>query len=419
MALLLCLFSIAQAQTGCIPHFDDFVGAQDARTGPAGDGGRSGRRGGDAEQDGKPPTDVDIVMLDEHTSASEPLAFLTYNASLAHNFVPYAAERREAVIQALAALDGPRFACLQGVWDAADREALQAGLAQTLPHQFYVDTTDREGRTEPACAAEEFMPLLDCVNTFCGEAVDFVDCVIDNCAPQFAALQESCATCVAANIAESIQEITNSCLAGAAVLGHEGRNGLLLLGSAALAATDYLLLDSHLLRRLVLHARVEEEEEALHLFCTHLTASTSELEYAGEFETWEAEQAAQIEQLTQFVLENAAGAHAVLMGDMGCGPAVSPGIVGELETNFDKFTDAGFAAPYVVQEAPLCTWCASNTLVETPDSRILDHILVLNLPDEAALVPSRMLDGLATIKVGEEEVESNLSDHFGVQLQRP
>ncbi len=339
---------------------------------------------------------------------------------MAHNYVPYTPERIAPVVEAVAALDAD-FVCLQEVWEPADVEAIQQGTAEAFPHQLYVDTTDLTSG-DPACTPEETDPLLACVLEFCDGNPDLAGCVMENCVAEFTSVSKPCSTCLVANIAKPIEEIITSCLEGSAALVYEGRNGVLLLSRQPLAETDHLVLDSFIIRRVLLHAKVEAETGPIHLFCTHLSTSISEIDYAGEFDDWKSEQAHQIDQAAEHIATAAGEDPAILLGDMNCGPAIPPDINAEWEENYQLFVDAGFEAPFVAQESPPCTWCSDNVLTGGTKSRIIDHVLVKGLGEwQEELVAARILDQPITVTdpLTTEEVEIFLSDHYGVQVRLP
>jgi endonuclease/exonuclease/phosphatase family metal-dependent hydrolase len=347
-----------------------------------------------------------------------PYSFIDFNTGLAHNYIPYPEERRTEIILAMAESDA-RFVCLQEVWEPEDVAQITAGLSADYPYIHTADTTEQEGDSDPACTEEETSPLLECVLEFCSETEDLTQCVLDNCGDFFLAVTEGCQTCLAANIAKSIDDIITACLEGSASFVYEGRNGLLLASREEFVTTDFKKFDAFLFRRVVLHAEVATEAGPLHLYCTHLAANMSEVEYHGRYASYEAEQNVQIISLLNYVKKTAGEAPAVIMGDMNCGPAM-PGVDGNFEGHFAKFATAGFDAPYVMSEEPGCTWCESNTMVEKPGDHIIDHIFTGNFPDFAGTpVANRIYDAPVTLTTSEGEVESNLSDHFGIQVRYP
>lgn len=348
----------------------------------------------------------------------EPAAtttFVTYNAGLARNFVPFAPERIEHVIAAVAGLDAD-VVCLQEVWEDEDLAALLAATEEGFPNTRTFQTTEEEG-AEPACTAEETDPLLACVTEFCAETDDLTGCVLGNCGVEFSAVSQGCATCLAAHISETVDDIIAACLTGGSQLLFGGRNGLVLLSRLPLGDGGDLILDSFFTQRAVLWQEVITEDGPVHVFCTHLNAALEEVEYGGTFDSWEAEQAHQADQLIEW-LDGQAGdsPDRIILGDLNCGPAVPPEISGKFEETFTKFTDAGFTSPYLALPAPPCTWCVDNPLTESETSRVIDHVLLMGAPAGLEAEAVRILTETITVEGTEGSQDVPLSDHYGVSV---
>ena len=367
---------------------------------------------------GELPTGEVAEDLAAEVAPAVPYSLVTYNLGLAQNYVDYAEERVEHVVAAVAGLDA-ELVCLQEVWDADDIEAVIQGAKASFPH-FYVPETPEEGGTEPACSEEESGPLLGCVTEHCAEAENLADCALENCGTEFAAVSSPCSSCLVANIAKPLEEIFVNCAEGSAMYTYAGHSGLVLLSAAPLVAAEHKILDSCIVRRVAIYARIDKEGEPLHAFCTHLTAGL-DVEYPGEFGSYSEEQAHQIDQLLEYMGEKAVDGGAVLLGDMNTGPALPPDMEGNRVENFQKFVDAGLVSPYLNQDAPVCTWCVSNTLIGEDDKdNVIDHIFFLHLDDVAAtLQAERIFTELVEIQVEGEGKETNLSDHFGVWAHTP
>jgi len=345
-------------------------------------------------------------------------SFVTYNLGLAQNYVDYAEERVEHVVAAVAGLDA-EVICLQEVWDTDDIDAIIQGTKASYPHS-YVPETPEEGGSEPACSDEESGPLLGCVTEHCAEAENLADCALENCAVEFGAVSSGCSSCLVANISKPLEEIFVNCAEGSAMYTYGGHSGLVLLSSAPLVAAEHMVLDSSIVRRVAIHAEIDKDGEPLHAFCTHLTAGL-DVEYPGEFGSYTAEQAHQIDQVLGYMGEKAGDSGAVLLGDMNTGPAIPPDMEGNRVENFQKFVDAGLVSPYLNLDTPECTWCVSNTLIgEDSNDNVIDHVLFLNLDDAAAtLAAARIFTELVEIQAEGGALETNLSDHFGVWVHTP
>ena len=370
-------------------------------------GGGGGGGGGDA-----PAADTAAPETREPPVST---TFATYNMGLARNFVPFAEERLTPGIAAVAALDADVI-CLQEVWEDDDLAALLAGTAEAFPHSHTFETSEEAG-ADPACTEEETDPLLTCVNDLCAETDDLTGCVLGNCGAEFALVSQGCATCLAAHISEPIDDIVAACLTSGGQLLFGGRNGLVLLSRLPLGDGGHISLDSFFTQRAVLWQEVITDAGPVHVFCTHLNAALSEVEYGGTFDSWEAEQAHQAAQLRAW-MEDRTGetGDRVLLGDMNCGPALPPGITGEFPDTFATFTDAGFQAPYLALPGRPCTWCADNPLTDDTASHVIDHVLLLGAPATADATATRIMEDTIPVEGAEGPLDIPLSDHFGVAV---
>ncbi len=345
----------------------------------------------------------------------EGTTFVTYNLGLARNFVPFAAERFADVIAAVAALDAD-VVCLQEVWEDDDVAALLAATADAFPHARTFETSE-DPDAGASCTAEETDPLLACVEEFCSETDDLTGCVLGNCGAEFGGVSQPCATCLAAHISEPIDDIVAACLTGGGQLLFGGRNGLVILSRLPLGDGDHMALDSFFTQRAVLWQEVVTDAGNVHVFCTHLNAALEEVEYGGAFESWEAEQAHQADQVLTWI-EDRAGDNPdrVLLGDMNAGPAAPPEITGEFEETYAKFTDAGYSSPYLAQPSPPCTWCADNPLTGSETSRVIDHVLLHGAPAAGETEAQRILTETITVDGVDGPEDVPLSDHYGVAV---
>ena len=360
-------------------------------------------------------------VLPEVIEAAPPYSMVTFNAGLAYNYVTYAKERKAAVIGSVANLDAD-FVCMQEVWEAADVEDLKAGALAAFPYSHYADTTAEPGETDPACTTDETDPLLACYYEFCDGTDDLTGCIMDNCVAEFTAVTKPCSNCLVANIAKPIEGIVAACLAGSAAFTYDGLNGVLLLSRHPFESTDFKVLESFIVRRVVLHGRVVADSGPVNVFCTNLSTEISEIEYDGKSDDWDDEQGDQITEIVKYAEKQAGEEPSVIIGDMNCGPDVEPNIVGKNQENFQLYLDAGYTLPYLAQEQVDCSWCIDNPLTGSGVDRLIDHILVKNLGDyEAQFVVERILDELVTVPHSEtgDDVETPLSDHYGVHAWLP
>ncbi len=364
-----------------------------------------------------PPAKHDATLsADREVPEEEPRHLVTFNAGLAHNYVPYADERRDALPAALAALEADAL-CLQEVWEDADADALQAALRTVYPHALRIDQGSSGPGEGPPCTPEDLGPVAGCVQANCTGVEDLTGCVLKQCGKFFFGLPGNCRNCLAANVSKPLEEVVAGCTAkDAQTWAYDGRNGLLLLSKHPFETSVLLPLDSFFLRRAVLHAVIRIPGGPLHLFCTHLTTPLSEVEYAGKHGSWQAEQAAQVDALIALVKENAGDAPAVVMGDLNCGPANAEWEVeAEFPDHIRRFAAAGFRNPYT-EDHGHCTWCGIESLgAPKGHFKILDHLLFHNF-GETLLHPQKVLEQTLPVGPADAPVHVPLSDHYGVRV---
>ncbi|HPM78555.1 MAG TPA: endonuclease/exonuclease/phosphatase family protein [bacterium] len=362
-------------------------------------------------------TDDDTTDDDDDTTpTSTTMSFATYNTGLAYGFVPLAEERLPELYEAVPELDVDAL-CLQEVWYEDDRDGMVAALAETLPyiykHNSIEDFANQPPESEARCGNLD--NLISCAETNCdvNEVEGLLDCVIDNCLLPLIMTGFDCIECLASQIDQPFDDMVDYCTnPNPPPLSYTGSNGLILASNLELTDTEMLQLDFFLTVRVALHAKVQTETGPLHLYCTHLTAAISILPYNGDYPSYEAEQAAQIAALLNWVEETSEGEPAVLMGDFNNGPGVG-GDPDEFPANYAALTGAGMTDPYAVQHPDLCTYCSENPLNdEDTNDAIIDHLFFrgFGTPD---FVAERIFTEPITLTVDEEQVESRLSDHYG------
>ena len=368
---------------------------------------------------------------EENGDGDEPpeATFATYNAGLAGGFVDYATARTEPVAEAVANVQADAL-CMQEVWlDQTEQgewttrpiETVIETASDAFPHAYWKRTELPEEAEGAACTTSESEPLRVCVEENCADVADdqLSSCALNNCNEEFDAVSGGCQQCIAANLGGSIDEILLACRTGGGTLTSDGHNGLLMLSRHPLDETEITSFDSTVAQRSALHAVVDVPQFGpADLYCTHLAAQLEALEYPGEmFDSYEAEQAAQIEALLAWIEETAETDRVVLMGDMNTGPAVAD-LNAELPDNYQMFVDAGWRNPYLEQDSPACTFCGENTLIDGESNKAIDHVFVdFGEQTDALEVPAteRILDETQSIETSMGEVELNLSDHYGVR----
>ncbi|MSP92506.1 MAG: hypothetical protein EXR79_12020 [Myxococcales bacterium] len=343
---------------------------------------------------------------------------ITWNAGLADNFVPWTAQRRKPVLDAIKQADS-EVLCLQEVWLDDDVTRVVEAAKPKYPHAHFVKTVDSTVGGPPACNVTEVAPLKACAEKNCQGAGSLADCALTNCGAQYLATAAKCQDCLGANISlNNIGAIFQACAEGSGSLSFGGRNGVLLLSRSALAEKDVLKFDSFLLQRVVLYAKTKVGSGAAHVFCTHLQAGLGSVKYNGKAGGWKEEQAAEIDATIAFVKQKSAGQRALLLGDLNCGPELKgAGIDGEFPDNFMKFTTAGFRSRWLEQASPTCTWCDGNELAGKTTSRIIDHALLLGWSGGVGgSAGARAYDARVQIDLPSGPTQSYVSDHFGVRV---
>ena len=392
-----------------------------------------------------------------------------FNVALAGAFIPYEAERRQPIADAIAAHDADVI-CLQEVWTQADKELIRDTAVGTYPYVAFTfndlntvvdDPTDQNGQVPPPpvgvpcpdVEVSEGLTILDQMNT----AVDCVsascstdpgsedgrttsaDCAADACTLEVAGLllgnaeQLRCYACIVPQLpTATFGEIRSSC---ATVpnqdLAFGGQNGVMVLSRYPLKNTKNWVIPGTWNRRSILSATVELPSGAeLDVYCNHLTPIFDDFTfpYTGQYGDgmsgapgWQAEQELQAEKLIAYVNTTSGDRPSVILGDFNAGLAFpAQGIVGEGEETFDLLA-AAFTPAYTTDYAPLCTFCSTNPVTNPDDdpeatSVWIDHILLQNLPADSVLSTARIFDEDVVPVVSDAgEMMVPLSDHFGMR----
>jgi endonuclease/exonuclease/phosphatase family metal-dependent hydrolase len=357
------------------------------------------------------------------SSSPEPssLSFATFNAGLAQGYVPYYSARLPQVIAAVSDANAD-IICLQEVWKDEDVAAVVDAAKELFPFSYWEQT---EQETGAVCTGGEETEILDCADTYCGEVNpdNLADCVLANCTNEFLSLSADCQSCMVSNLGKTLEEIGENCATGATPAGlwsNDGRNGVLILSRLPFTLTESKMLDAYLVRRIVLHVRVEDEQSgSVDVYGTHLTADLGNAPpYAGEAESWLEEQGLQIDALLVWISETAGENNSVvLMGDMNCGPEIY-GIQAEAPENYERFQADRWNAPYAGGNAPLCTFCSDNPLISNNDSDVLiDHIFFKNGSNGYSTLAERIFDGRFALSTENGPMDLPLSDHYGVRVE--
>ena len=435
MRIIACLgFAVAVAAAGCGTDSGGSGGTGVAGTdvGSAPDG--SGDVAGPADETSDPGADTtapddtgsgpagdaatppgDGTGADTTPPEPAPLTTVTWNVGLALGYVEHAPERLPHIVAALEK-ETADVVCLEEVWLEADRTAVKTALETAGYHVAIYVTTGAAG----GCTAEEVAPLQTCVAANCDTVPpsELIGCAIEHCAAEVGGVSSACQGCLTEDLTKPLPEIVAACVdnvnANAYVFG--GHNGLVLATRAPLTDEKHIDFKASLTwRSLITGTIVHPGWGPIRLGCTHLTADLTAPPYDGEFGSWEAEQAQQIDQA---VTELGGTAPTLFLGDLNCGPDGGADYVGELPANFAKLTTAGWR-PHLVGK---CTFCDDeNPLIGgTGPGAQIDHILAnAAFPDTGTPDIARTYDQPVDIEVGGATITSRLSDHYALRVTFP
>ncbi|HOU54445.1 MAG TPA: endonuclease/exonuclease/phosphatase family protein [Myxococcota bacterium] len=358
----------------------------------------------------------DLGEAPDHQEIGPDFTVVTYNTGLAVGYVDWAPQRVPFIGEAIRSLEAD-VVCLQEVWADMDGDAIIQATSTVFPHSFRMLTSDESGGEAAACTSQELDPLAACTRDHCSDVPpeNLANCVLGNCGDQFNAISSTCQTCLVSQLGNTLDDMVAACSGGAGgQYAYGGRNGLLLLSRHPLTNQETLVFESYLNRRVALHVVVQDPSlGAVDVYCTHLTADLSDVPYGGTKGSWGAEQGLQVDALTQWVEQTRSAVVVVVAGDMNCGPEGTNGVTAEHGENYQKFLAAGFSDPYFTQHGDTCSWCADNPLVGGGSSSNIDHVFVRgSWPFSTS---SRVLDQPVTLP-GPPEVETRLSDHYGVSV---
>jgi len=376
----------------------------------------------------------------------------TFNVALAGAFIPFEAERRPYIAEAIAASDAD-ILCLQEVWDQTDKVAIRDAAAEAFPHSAFFedsldtpidDATNQDGQVPPApaeapCAEEpltgQMNALVDCLRDNCSTIPDSEDgqttseaCAAESCQAEAVPLlfgdpkAQRCYACVTTQLpTETFGDMRSRCPTVVNQdLAFQGQNGVMVLSRHPLKDVENWVIPGTWNRRTILRATAELTNGAeLDVYCNHLTPIFSSVffPYTGQYVGWQEEQELQAEKLINYVTETSADRQSVILGDLNAGHAYpEEEIVAEGEATLDLL-ELAFVPAYTADYAPLCTFCSTNP-VTNPDadpdevSSWIDHILLGSLSSDSVRSTERVYDE-DVVPVGDQTVP--LSDHFGIR----
>jgi len=422
-----------------------------------------------------------LVSCGDSSQPQEPqdVALVTFNVALAGAFIPYEQQRREALGEAIAAIDAD-IVCLEEVWTQADKDMIRAAAEAKFPNAVLFendldtsidDPTDQDGQVPPApttvpctdtpaflgegTVEEQMTAAIDCISEHCntiapddeaGQTTS-TTCAEVACLAEVASLavspdsqQQRCYACIATQLPTStFGEIRASCPSVInQVLAFEGQNGVMILSRHPLKNAENWVLPGTWNRRSILSATAELPNGAeLDVYCNHLTPIFDSVAYpyTGQYGNgmsgaagWQAEQELQAQKLISYVTETSDGRPAVILGDMNTGSAYSAedpadDIVAEGEETLN-ILEASFSPAYTADYTPLCTYCSTNPVTNPDDdpdvlSTWIDHILLYNFPADSVVSTARVYDEPVVLvndmTMPDEEILVPLSDHYGMR----
>ena len=291
---------------------------------------------------------------------SVDVAVDTFNVALAGFFIPFEAERRPYIVDAIAASDAD-ILCLQEVWDQTDKVAIRDASVEAYPHSAFFDDnldtaiedgTDQDGVVPPPpttapCAGEPLTTQLnagvDCLEENCQTPdgrTKSETCAEENCLTEVLGLilappPQRCYACLVTQMpTELLTDIRSRCPTVVNQdLAFQGQNGVMILSRHPLKNVEELVVPGTWNRRTILSATAELPNGAeLDVYCNHLTpvhistAVVNTFPYTGQYgdgttdpSAWQAEQELQAEKLISYVTETSGERPAVILGDLNSG----------------------------------------------------------------------------------------------------
>lgn len=388
----------------------------------------------------------------ESSRDSQEVVVDTFNVALAGGFIPFEAERRPFIVEAIADSDAD-ILCLQEVWDQTDKEAIQVAAAEAYPYYTFFqndldtaidDATNQQGVVPPPpttapCEGESLTSQLnagvDCLEQNCSTPdgrTTSTECAEEQCLAEVFGLlaappPQRCYACLVTQLpTELLTDIRSRCPTVVNQdLAFQGQNGVMILSRHPLKNAKELVIPGTWNRRTILSATAELPNGAeLDAYCNHLTPIFNDftLPYTGQYGdgtntagAWQAEQELQAEKLINYVTETSGNRPAVILGDLNAGHAFpEEGIVAQSEATLDLL-ESVFEPAYTADYAPLCTFCSGTNPVTDPDDPIgwIDHILLDNLPSGSVLSTERVFDD--DVVPVDNQTMVPLSDHFGMR----
>jgi len=392
------------------------------------------------------------------------------NVGLYGLFAPFESERRQPVIEAVAAL-GSDLLCVEEITRDSDREALvQKGIdLGTYPYSYnpvfdentaFTDPKDQQGNTPgpkgPPCgASQQILDLeaaaLECVQQKCstdpssdgGTLQGGAGCLSSQCLSKMLPMitspdmdQKRCATCMLVNLLseETVGSTKNECATNPkAGYAFHGKSTMLMLSKYPLSNPEANVLPSASYRRGVLHAEMQVPgTDPVDVFCSHFSyVQGFQFPYTGSYglpttvdgevlKDWASEQYLQGQRTLEWIKARTGAGHlGVLAGDFSSSEEYKEGdavVVDALNPAtirlFRKDADLKEAIP--ADYTPVCNFCAAPENAYGGDSKLwLAHIFSWGRPVWVESFERLLMD--KTVPLPSEPFQGQVSDNFGVR----
>lgn len=396
--------------------------------------------------------DGDGVLATCQTSLPPPKSDVVvdvFAAELAGAFSPFEEERRPAVRDAIAQLDGDVL-CVADVARAEDRDAIVAAAEDKYPYSVqmqydestpFTDARDSSGTVPqvpqyPPCTPTPAQPTLEqiavagfqCIIDNCSDTGDelgsaiSVDCATAGCAEYLGQMLDGgfdhhrCLLCIeaAVNSYEPIGAYRDRCFQdpGAGWI-FRGQGYLTLLSRYPFApdSVEGFVYPSTLVRRSVMKATVEIGE-GVDVYCTDFSDIYGAIvPYGGLYgkgdpssQGWANEQLLQAQRLTEFVSSRSSGRRAIIAGALSASREYR-NQQNQILVNSNQgaatldLLEQTFRLAIAPGYIPGCTECAVNPLVGgAPPGTWSSHILLYGF-DEGAVSQTERLFLQPTVQV--------------------
>lgn len=380
----------------------------------------------------------------ESYDSARGIKVASFNAGLAYGFVPYAEERREKLANSLNSLDADVI-CLQEVWQDRDSKLIKEVLGDKYPYGITAPIKQhRYGGAGPSCWAWDLFgsgKYASCMLTSCSGMSDDEEtaCLIKTCRPaldRLAADKPECAEPLMASVGKnqitSILRLLNI-FKKAGRFAYDGGVGTMILSkysidegnSAFMSFSDFGKVN----HRGMLYATINTGGKKRVVGCTHVTANlSSSAPYPGNSpykgnrsfkNKWASGNFYESEILIREMNRLAGNGPQYLTGDFNCSfENLNVGVHSDFPQSCDNYIKSGYLGPVHTQN-PECTFCKSNTLIENDtkeENLLLDHVFVKNDGDMNMMESSFILKNKINISADGKNIESSISDHYGVQV---